>query len=200
MPRSPVRLAFSSWQQILSGCKRTCRVQSAACAEKHPAGQSLRKSATQPCGAGIQLLAAFQANHFGRKFQKVGNAFNSNDTNWYSEFKLLLKSQEGKHTQHCRSSSSLTLTGMQGLSQDREAKSHRFFPRCGSHQSSRGTSWDLVALHGRSCPLVPPSRHDQCGMVAMERCHRIPLGFRPHPPRNHKFEGSIPGRSSSRKS
>ena len=58
MPRSPVRLAFSSWQQILSGCKRTCRVQSAACAEKHPAGQSLRKNATQPCAPGIQLLAA----------------------------------------------------------------------------------------------------------------------------------------------
>ena len=72
MPRSPVRLAFSSWQQILSGCKRTCRVQSAAYAEKHPAAQSLRKSATQPCQPGIQLLAAFQANHFGRKFQKVG--------------------------------------------------------------------------------------------------------------------------------
>ena len=58
MPRSPARLAFSSWQQILSGCKRTCRVQSAAYAEKHPAGQSLRKNATQPCAPGIQLLAA----------------------------------------------------------------------------------------------------------------------------------------------
>ena len=84
------------------------------------------------------------------------------------------------------------LTSLQGLSQDRDTKSHRgLLPGCGSHQSSRGNSWDLLALHGRSCAVVSPSCHDQGGMVAMESCHRIPPGFRPHPPRNHKFEGSI---------
>ena len=84
------------------------------------------------------------------------------------------------------------LTSLQGLSQDRDTKSHRgLLPGCDSHQSSRGNLWDLLALHGRSWAVVSPSCHDQGGMVAMESCHRIPPGFRPHPPRNHKFEGSI---------
>ena len=95
--------ALCAWHSALGS--KFCQVAKglAECKALHTLKSTQRpkvwgKAPHNPVNLAFSSWQLFKQTILAANFRRLENAFNSNDTNWNSEFKLLLKPQEGKHT------------------------------------------------------------------------------------------------------